>query len=294
MFYFLFLILFISVSNVYAQGISIGSPATQKSIEVTIDENGKTKVVHEIFRSDQPRELNTIRGQVLNLNVTDLDGNSVEFGETGPPHGVIIFPTRENVLVEYNLEDVLFQEGEVWKWNFLYLHSTKFYFPEDVDLVFVGGDPVHLRGSKGITCHGCQMALEYIINEPTSQWRVVWEDKEFDVLLRTLAETSSFIFDQPSKSISLEIEEANHFVTLVIPLELLWSPYQVYLEDEKILKHEFAKNDTHIWLNVRPESPGTLFIIGTSVVPEFPFFIPLVFALSIVVALQFRNKIILR
>ena len=271
----------------------MGAPAKQKSIEVAIDENGKTKVIHEIRQSNNPSELKTIPGQVLNLNVTDIEGNPVEFGETGPPHGIIIFPTRENVLVEYNLEDALYQEGEVWKWKFLYLHSTKFYFPEEVDLVFVGGDPVHLRGSKGITCHGCQMGLEYILNEPTSQQKILWEDKEFNVLLRTLAETSSFNFDQPRRSISLEVEDPNQFVTFVIPLELLWNPYEVYLNNEPILKHEFAKNDTHIWLNVRPETTGNLQIIGTSVVPEFPIFIPLVLALTVVIALQFRNKIIL-
>lgn len=272
----------------------MGAPADQESIEVTIQENGKVHVVHEILRSNEARQLNTINGEVLNLNVMDVEGNPVEFGVTGPPHGVLIFPTQENVLVEYDLEGVLSQQGDVWRWNFLYLESTKFYFPEGVDLVFVGGDPVHLRDSKGITCHGCQMVLEYIINEPAFPKKVLWEEKEFEVKIRTLAKTSSFTFDQPKRSILLDIEEANQFVTFVIPLELLWNPYEVYLNNEQILKHEFAKNETHVWLNVRPETTGTLQIIGTSVVPEFPLFIPLMLALSIVIVLQIRNKTTLR
>ena len=281
-------------SQVFAQGISFGESANQKSIEVIINENGDIHVIHEVQKSSGARQLDTIPGTVLNLTVSDVEKNPVEYGVTGPPHGVMIFPAKEDVIVEYDLEDVLVQNGDIWSWEFLYLKSTKFYFPEKVDMVFVSGDPVHLRDSKGITCHGCQMVLEYILDEPIVQQRVSWEEKEFNVIVRTLAEFSSFNFDQPSRSISMDVKDENQYVTLVIPLELLWRPYDVYFNNEKILKHEFVNNGTHVWLNVKPQTNGNLNIIGTSVVPEFPIFIPLVLALTLVIAIQFRGKVILR
>jgi len=83
-------------------------------------------------------------------------------------------------------------------------------------------------------------------------------------------------------------------ITLIIPLELLWSPYDVYLNEEKILKHEFFSNETHSWLNFRPENSGSIEIIGTTVVPEFPILAPLFVGIAIVVALQLKNRLNLR
>ena len=43
------------------------------------------------------------------------------------------------------------------------------------------------------------------------------------------------ILNQPAKKISFKINDSNQFVTTVIPLELLWGPYAVFLDDEKIV-----------------------------------------------------------
>ncbi|MGI0097993.1 MAG: hypothetical protein ACREAJ_06360, partial [Nitrosopumilaceae archaeon] len=87
------------------------------------------------------------------------------------------------------------------------------------------------------------------------------------------------------------VEEDNQLITLIIPLELLWSPYEVYLDDQKILKHEFFSNQTHAWLNIRPETSGTIQIIGTTVVPEFPILSPLFIGIAIIIGLQLKNRI---
>ncbi|MEK6965957.1 MAG: hypothetical protein AABW62_00815, partial [Thermoproteota archaeon] len=157
--------------------------------------------------------------------------------------------------------------------------------------------------AKGIRCHGCQMILEYIINEPVITQEVKWQDRAFNVEIRTLAEITSFNFDQPTKTISFDVKNDHQFVTLLIPLELLWNPYQVYLDqepygvfadEEKVFKHEYAVDETHVQLNIRPETAGTIRIIGTSVVPEFPLFVPLVLGMSMVMVLVFRKSLAAR
>lgn len=303
------LILFVLVSFVpqgFAQ-ISLGVPATQIDVSVTINEDGKVHVVHKIASNTKAQQLDLIEGTVSDLKVTDEDGNDIEFAKVGVEDisSVTIFPTRERVIVEYALADVLELKEGVWTWDFLYLQSTMFLFPKSADLIFANDRPVNLgyNDAKGIRCHGCQMILEYVINEPVVMQEVKWQDKAFDVKIRTLAEITSFNFDQPTKTISFDVKGDHQFVTLLIPLELLWNPYQVYLDkepygvftdEEKVLRHEYAVDETHVQLNIRPETAGTIRIIGTSVVPEFPLFVPLVLGMSMIMVLVFRKSLAAR
>ena len=179
----------------------------------------------------------------------------------------------------------------MWTWDFLYLQTTTFILPEGLDLLYVNSTPVMLQDAKGITCHGCQAKIEYVLDQPTNTNEVQWEDRRFTVGIRSLTDVSSFNFDQPTKRISFNVKEDNQLITLIIPLELLWSPYEVYLDDQKILKHEFFSNQTHAWLNIRPETSGTIQIIGTTVVPEFPVLSPLFIGIAIIIGLQLKNRI---
>jgi hypothetical protein len=244
---------------------------------------------------------------VSNLRVIDEQDADVQFAKIGVEDisSVTIFPTKEIVSVKYDLADVLELKDGVWTWNFFYPESTMFLFPKSVDLIFVNDRPVNLgyNDAKGIRCHGCQMILEYIINEPVITQEVKWQDRAFNVEIITLAEITSFNFDQPKKTISFDVKNDHQFVTLLIPLELLWNPYQVYLDqepygvfadEEKVFKHEFVVNETHVQLNMRPETAGTIRIIGTSVVPEFPLFVPLVLGMSMVMVLVFRKSLAAR
>lgn len=282
---------------VYAQ-ISLGEPADHKLITITITEQGDVHVIHEINKPRGVVDVETIEGTVSNVNVTDIEGNMIEFGITGVESitGVTVFSSQDDVLVEYDLDDALFLEDGLWNWDYFNLETTKIIFPEGVDLLFINDRPVMLENAKGITCYGksqgtfCSAVIEYVIDEPTKSIEVQWEDKEFIVGIRTLTEISSFNFDQPTKKISFDVNEDNQLVTLIIPLELLWEPYEVFHGEGKILKHEFFSNETHSWLNFRPMNAGTVEIIGTTVVPEFPILAPLVIGITIVIALQLKNR----
>jgi len=272
----------------------IGNYAQQERTDVIIDEDGEVHVVHEIKKDSRAaRSFTMIEGVDSNLTVIDVNGKEIQYGFLEEERILTIFPSDENILVEYDLEEVLVQDNGVLRWDFLYTDSEPitFVFPENIELVFVNENAVYVKDVKKINCHGCQMVLEYVPNQNKILKEITWEDKRFDVEIRTLSNVKSFNFDQSSRSINLDTSGNNQIVTLIIPLELLWSPYQVMEGDKKILKYEFQINDTHVGLNFRPESSGDIQIIGTSVVPEFPLFAPLVVGIVLIVALQFRSKI---
>ena len=279
-----------SIPQAFAQ-ISIGSPAKQISVEITINSDGDAHVVHLIKQSNTVIQLDIIPGTVQNLDVKGVNGGYIQHAIIGDNIGISIFPTMENVVVEYDLDDVLFFNNGFWVWTYNYPVDTALHFPDGVDLVFPKSRSAHIETSWGIMCHGCNAKLEFAIDEPVVINEVKWEDQKFPVLIRTTAEINSFNFNQPLKTMSFDINTAQRFVTLIVPLELLWNPYEVYLNDEKIIKHEFSQNSTHVWVNIRPNSVGTVQIIGTSAVPEFPMLLPFVLGIAIVLGLQMKNRI---
>ncbi len=285
-FVILFIIFIIPVADA-----QFGEKASQKSVEVIINSTGDIHVKHVIASSNSPKQVELIDGTVSDLTVTNEQGNERQVNIIGDNAVVLILPSNRNSIIEYNLDDVLSQKDNLWTWNFLYLESTTFILPEEVDLFFVNEKPVFVGEQKGILCHGCQMLLEYSINEPKNIKQVNWEDKEFLVVIRTLAEIENFDFDQSAKKISFKVNNNNQFVTTIIPLELLGEPYLVFLDDEKIGQHKFNNNGTHVWLNMRPETSGEITIIGTTVIPEFPIIAPLAVGFLMILVIPLMRKV---
>lgn len=266
--FFIILVFIIAIPTVDAQEISIGEKAEQKSVNVVISSSDEIHVKHVIASSNSPKQVELIDGTITNITVSDEEGKEKQFGIIGDNDGVMIFPSQKNTIVEYDLGDVLFLKDNVWTWDFRYLETTSFIIPKEVDLVFVNNKPVYLGEKNGISCHGCQMILEYSINEPKILKNIKLENKEFLFEIRTFAEINQFNFDQPTKSISFEVNGENQFVTTIIPLELLSRPYNVFMGDEKIFFHEYINNGTHVWLNIRPDNSGNVSIIGTTVISD--------------------------
>ena len=287
---FLVTLLMISIIPVADAQISIGEKAIQKSVEVIINSVGDVHVKHVIRSSNVPTQVELIFGTVSNLLLTNEQEEEKQLTMIGDKSGVLILPSGENSIIEYDLDQVLNQKDNVWTWDFTYLELTSFIFPKEVDLIFVNENPVILGEEKGIACHGCQMVLEYSINEPKIFKNVKWEDKEFVVEIRSHSNIDNFIFDQPTKSIIFDVSKENRFITTVIPLELLWEPYVVFLDDEKIHQNKFNNNGTHVWLNIKPETTGEITIIGTTVIPEFPIIAPLAIGFLMILTVPLMRK----
>ena len=277
----------------YAQ-VSVGEKANQKLVEVTIDSEGNVHVIHIIDDAKIPKQVDLIPGTISNISVTDEQGEEKQFSVVGDNNAVLIMPSAEESILQYDLDNVITEIDGVLTWDFLYLESTVFILPEEVNLFFVNERPVFLNDKKGISCHGCQMLLEYAINESRIYQNVKWEEKEFTVEVRNQNGVDKFVFDQPSKSITFDTIGENRFVTTIIPLELLWEPYVVFLNDEEIPARQNINNGTHVWLIINPDTSGTVNIIGTTVVPEFSMMIPLIMGFLVILTLPFMKKFNLR
>jgi len=288
---FLVILSIISIIPVADAQISIAEKATQRSVEVIINSVGEVHVKHVIASSNVLKQVELIDGTVSDLSVTDEQGKEKQVNVIGDNSGVLILPSNRNSIIEYSLDDVLSQKDSLWTWDFFYPEITTFTVPEEVDLLFVNENPVFLGEKNGLLCHGCQMLIEYSINEPKNIKQVNWEDKEFLVEIRTLAEIENFDFNQPAKKISFKVNNNNQFVTTIIPLELLGEPYLVFLDDEKIAQHKFNNNGTHVWLNMRPETSGEITIIGTTVIPEFPIIAPLAVGFLMILVIPLMRKV---
>jgi len=287
----LVIFLIISIIPTVDAQISFGEKAIQKSVEIAINLVGDIHVKHVVSSSNLPKQMELIYGTVSNLSVKNEHGEDKQFSVIGDNTGLLIFPSDNNSIVEYDLEDAISQKDNVWTWSFRYLKTTSFILPEEADLIFVNDKPVYLNEKKGITCHGCQMILQYSIDEPRTYQNIKWKDKEFLVEIISHSSIDKFLFDQPTKSITFDVSEKNKFVTAIIPLELLWGPYAVFLDDEKIYFHEYINNGTHVWLNIKPETTGEVTIIGTTVVPEFPIIAPLAIGFLIIIITPLIRKV---
>ena len=258
--FFIILLFIITIPTVYAQ-VSIGEEAKQKKVDVVITESNQIHVKHVVIASNSPKQIQLIDGTITNLKVTDVEGGEKQFGSIGDNDGLIIFPSQKNIVVEYDLEDVLFLKDNVWTLDFRYLQTTNFMFPREVDLVFANNKPVYLGEKNGIACHGCQMTLAYSINEPKILKNIKYDNKEFLIEIRTFAEISEFNFDQLTKSISFHVNGEKQFVTTVVPLKILPELYNVFVDNEKIMYHGYINNGTHVWINIRSDASGTVSII---------------------------------
>jgi len=239
----------------------------QKSIEVLINSSGEVHVKHVVDGLSFPNQIDLIEGKIANLIVKDQEGNEKQHSVIGDNDGLIIFPSKERVIVEYDLLDELILKDNLWTLDFLYLESTSFLFP-DVDLIFVNEKPVYLGEKKGIMCHGCQMKLEYSLNEPKLYENVKIQNDEYLIEIRTWAKINQFNFDQGLGEISFKLIGEEAFVTTIIPIDFLSEPYQVFLDGKKLLFHDYINNGTHVWLNIRPQNSGDISITGT-VIPDF-------------------------
>jgi hypothetical protein len=291
---FTIILLILVIPSVSAQEINIAEKANQKSVIVTINEIGDIHVIHIVGSSNSPKQVKLIDGEIQNLIITNEKGEEKMVTIIGNNDAVMIFPSGSDSIIEYDLKDVLFLKDNLWTLDFIYLETTSFILPEKLDLVFVNDRPVYLGEKKGLSCHGCDMILEYGFNEPKNTIQVNWEDKEFFVEMRTFANIESFEFDQPAKEIRFNVNESNQFITTIIPLDLLWGPYAIFQENEKVQFQDHKNNGTHVWINMRPDTAGEISIIGTTVVPEFPIIAPLAIGFLMIMMAPLIKKINLR
>ena len=175
----------------------------------------------------------------------------------------------------------------------IYLMKKTFsvLFPKETNIIFLNNNPINLENRKGISISGGgDVNLQYYMDNTKSVEEVSWEENKFNVEILTDSEIEKFNFEQTSKSISFQVNDKDKFVTLTMAKELLGGPYVVLLDDEKIQYSEFNKEGNNVSLSMKPESSGEIIIIGTTVIPEFSMFIPLIMGFLVVLTVPFMKK----
>ena len=262
--FFIFVLLLVFPSS-YAQTDSIKN-VNQESVELRIDIDGNVKVTHEINDSNEIRQLELVKGTISNLVLIDETESekSVEIDEQS--NSILILPSQGKLKVQYDIDDVLEIKNNIWTLNFRYLHTTNFFFPDELVTLFTNGIPVNLNDKKGLACHGCQILLEFTVNEPKRIEKINFGSKEFLVEIITFTEIENFDFSLKNEEINFKINESDQIITTVIPLELLSDPFEVKLDDENFSFHRNINNGTHIWLNMIPDNSGDITIKGTTTI----------------------------
>jgi hypothetical protein len=271
--------------------LSLGNEAVQELIEVKISSSGEVNVKHVVKPSNIPVNVDLFDGTISDISIKNENGDERDLAVVGDNDAVLIFPSNQNSIVEYNLDDVLFLNDNLWSFKISYPQMVAVIIPEGIDQVFTNDVPIHLGDNRGIGCHGCSINLQYYSTIPKIIQQVEWEEDSFVVEIITNSEIEKFNFDQSLKSISFQVNDENKFITTIIPLELLWGPYVVFLDDEQIKYNKYTINETYATLDIKPKTSGEITIIGTTVIPEFPIIAPLAIGFLMILVIPLMKKI---
>ena len=288
----------ISVIPVSHAQLTIGADAEQKSIELKLDTDGTVNVKHVVSSSNMPVTVQLFSGTISNLGITNEKGeNNSDVGIANDPQGnqsIVIFPSKQDSIIEYNLENII-PKDNLFTIQTSYAETYSVILPDEIEMIFLNDITIFLENKKGISLnHGGSATIQYYSNIPKIVKEVQWEENKFDVEIITNSKIDKFNFEQTSKSISFQVNEEDKLVTIIMSEELLGGPYLIFLDDEKIKFNKGMRGENHVVLNMKPDVPGEVEIIGTTVIPEFPIFAPLAVGFFMILVLPLMRKFNLR
>ena len=213
----------------------------------------------------------------------------MELGDYG---SVTIFTADKNTTIKYNLKNMFRQSDNLLTLNIGYPKTFGILFSEKIDQIFLNNNIIQLGDKKGISINGGgYVNVDYYSKNLKHIEEVIWEENKFGVEIIIDSEIDEFNFDQESKSISFQVNEKNKFVTINMEEKLLGGPYVILLNDEKIKYTKSSSKENYVSLSMKPESPGQITIIGTTVIPEFSMFLPLIMGFVIILTVPLMRKV---
>ena len=284
------------IPTAYGQ-LTLGSEAKQELIELKINPDGEINVKHIVSSSNMPVTVPLFLGKISNLIIINDLGGEENSGTVNDAQGnlsVMVLPSKQNSIITYNLENMKINNN-LFNTEISYPQKFSVIFEESINLIFLNNNVLFLDDKKGISINGGgNMKIEFYSTESKIIEKATWEENEFDVEIITDSEIQSFNFNQPEKSISFQVNDENKFVTITMSEELLGGPYVTLLDDEKIKYTQFVRDGGIVSLNLKPETTGQVTIIGTTVIPEFSMFIPLIMGFMIILTVPAMRKFSLR
>ena len=287
------------IPTVYGQ-LTLGGEAKQELIEVKMNLDGEINVKHVVNPSNTGSTLFLFENAEIkeeNLMGENENGNEIQLGIIDDGLGnksIFILPSKQNTIVEYNLENASLNDNLVTT-EISYDEKFSVIFDESVELIFLNGNAIILDDKKGISVNGGgNIKIEFYENESKIIKEAVWEENKFDVEIITDLKIEDFNFNQPEKSISFKVNDENKYMTITMSEQLLGGPYVVLLDNEKVYFSKTLRDDNIVSLNLKPETTGQITIIGTTVIPEFSMFIPLIMGFMIILTVPLMRKFSLR
>ena len=287
------------IPTVYGQ-LTLGGEAKQELIEVKMNLDGEINVKHVVNPSNTGSTLFLFENAIIkeeNLIGENESGNEIQLGVIDDGLGnksIFILPSKQNTIVEYNLENASLNDNLVTT-EIYYDKKFSVIFDESIELIFLNGNSIFLDNKKGISVNGGgNIKIEFYENESKIIKEAIWEENKFDVEIITDSKIEDFNFNQPEKSISFKVNDENKYMTITMSEQLLGGPYVVLLDNEKVYFSKTLRDDNIVSLNVKPETTGQITIIGTTVIPEFSMFIPLIMGFMIILTVPLMKKFSLR
>jgi hypothetical protein len=253
--------------------LSLGVDANQKIIEVKLNKSEIVNVKHVIAPSDMPVSVNLFDGVIPeSIIITNENGNEKQFALANDGKGnksITIFPSKLDIIIKYNLEDVSTFYENLWTVRIGYSETFSVLFSEQIDLFFLNNNIIQLENKNGITVnYGGNAIIQYYDKIPQIIGDVRLDEKKFNVEIITNSEIDEFNFDEASKIISFQVNEKNKFVTVTMEEELLGGPYTILLNGEKIKYTKSISKENYVALSMKPQAVGEIIITSSKYIDD--------------------------
>ncbi len=256
------------------------------SLTIEISKDGQARVTEEISPSTTVSRItvSAIAGDISNILAVDENKVVLSFSHS---NGIITIDTlgSANVTLTYDANIVSRATSDIWEINYdsTGIPST-IVLPSMSDIIYVNDIPVDIVDNI-VTMPPGETSVRYKVKSvDTKNFEVTWDGKDYLVNIVTASSVQEFSFEQGSKSIALTLDTSTPMLA-IIPRSLLGGPYAVTGPAGNLLDfREYHGNATHSWIRVEPNDGNAVKIVGTTVVPEFPF-LPLAAGMAVTIVL---------
>ena len=243
----------------------------KQNIKIEIGKDANVHVIHEISDFGQnSAKLEFLDGTRSNFEIVctlscpyEFDNPEQIFEESN----YMVFSQypafQDDLIVEYDLENVIELNNGLWKWEFSSKHNPNFYFDESIDLIFFDGTAINLSLNKGFACSGsCNMDLEFFDEDETLSVT------SFDggVSIQSDDKISNFVIND--NTISFDTNKEKQLLLIDIPREMIGDvSFNVYItepgiipDDEDRLLKQLVQNVETITIVLRSNIAGSVLV----------------------------------
>ena len=151
------LIVLVTVIPTVSAQLSLGVEANQKEIEIKLDYSEVVQVKHVVAKHNMPVTLKLFEGEISNFIVTNEKGEEKQVAIVNDGIGnesITIFPSNQDSIIKYNLEDVNTLYDNTWTLRTEYDKQFAILFSEEIDLIFLNNNVIQLGDKKGLSING--------------------------------------------------------------------------------------------------------------------------------------------